>query len=150
MGIADNLILCNAHFRMLAATWKTAGKDPRLSHVKVACRFCRIAFAMVAGRQVFRHPSLRERGYILDKLLAFHLDHGTPYEKILPDLHLALAQVPAKEHAAEAQPLADKLRLTRAAGKKGPQPLAEILAIVLARLGVGAVASRPSEEQGLR
>jgi transposase len=150
LGIADNLILCNAHFRRQAAAWKADGKDPCLSHVKVACRFCRIAFAMVAGRQVFRHPSLRERGYILDKLLAFHLEHGTPYDRILPDLHAALAQIPPKEHAAEARPLADRLRITRAASNKGPQPLGEILAIVLARLGLGAVPSRPSEEQDLR
>ena len=112
-------------------------------------RFCRIAYHMVAGRQVFRHPSLHERGYILDKLLAFHLEHRTPYEQALRDLHLATAQIPAKEHAAEARPLVDRLRTTRAASKQGPQPLNEILAIVLARLGVGMLPSKPSEERDL-
>lgn len=149
LGIADNLMLCNRHFRMLAGAWRAAGKDPRKSHVKVGVRFCRIAYHMVAGRQVFRHPSLRERGYILDKLLAFHLEHRTPYAQILRDLHLATDQVPAKEHAAEAEPLAHRLRITRAAGKQGPQPLNEILAIVLARLGVGMLPSKPSEERDL-
>jgi len=149
LGIADNLMLCNRHFRQLAATWKTAGKDPRKSHVKVGLRFCRISYHMVAGRQVFRHPSLRERGYILDKLLAFHLEHQTPYEQILRDLHHAFAQIPIKEHAAEAAPLAQRLRTTRTFAKKGPQPLAEILAIVLARLGVGMLPSTPSEEKDL-
>jgi transposase len=149
LGIADNLMLCNIRFRMLAGAWKAAGKDPRHSHVKIACRFCRIAFHMVAGRQVFRHPSLRERSYIVDKLLAFHTDHGTLWEPTLRDLHLAIAQIPAKEHAAEAQPLADKLRAARKSGKRGPQPLSEILAIVLARLGVGALPSIPSGEQDL-
>lgn len=149
LGIADNLMLCNRHFRQLAAAWKTAGKDPRKSHVKVGLRFCRIAYHMVAGRQVFRHPSLRERGYILDKLLAFHLEHQTPYEQIMRDLHHAAAWIPIKEHAAEAKPLADRLSATRTARKKGPQPLAEILAIVLARLGVGMLPSKPSEERDL-
>lgn len=149
LGIADNVMRCNAYFRMRAAAWQAAGKDPRMSHVKVACRFCRIAFHMVAGRQVFRHPGLRERGYILDKLLAFHLEHDTPYEQSLRDLHLASAQVPPKERATEAQALAHRQRSARTGGRRGPQPLAEILAIVLARLGVGAVPSTPSEEKDL-
>lgn len=149
LGIADNLMLCNLRFRQLAAAWKAAGKDPRHSHVKIACRFCRIAFHMVAGRQVFHHPSLRERSYILDKLLAFHLEHDTPYEQSLRDLHLASAQVPTKEHAAEAQALAQRQRAVRRGGPRGPQRLGEILAIVLARLGVGAVPSTPSEEKDL-
>ena len=149
MGIADNLILCNQRFRMLAAAWKAAGKDPRLSHVKVACRFCRMSFHMVAGRQVFRHPSLRERGYILDKLLAFHLEHQTPYQQSLRDLNLAFTQIPAKEHAAEAQPLIDRQRTARRGRARGPQPIGEILAIVLARLGVGALPSTPSGDQDL-
>ena len=137
------------HFRMVAGACQDGSKDARKSHGKVCVRFCRIAYHMVAGRQVFRHPSLRERGYILDKLLAFHLEHRTPYAQILRDLHLATDQVPAKEHAAEAEPLAARLRITRAAGKQGPQPLNEILAIVLARLGVGMLPSKPSEEKDL-
>jgi transposase len=154
LGIADNLMLCNSHFRILAEKWKLLGKDPRLSHVKVGLRFCRIAYLMVAGRQVFHHPSLRERGYILDKLLAFHLEHQTPMEEALRDLHLATAQVPKKEHAAEAQALAARQGAAtpgavRKGGKRGPQVLGEILAIVLARLGVGALPSRPSEEENL-
>jgi transposase len=149
LGIADNLILCNAHFRLRAATWKAAGKNPQHTHVKIAMRFCRIAFHMVAGRQVFRHPSLRERGYILDKLLAFHLEHETSFKDILPDLHHAIDQIPAKEHGAEAQPLADRMRTARKGGKQGPQPIGEILAIVLARLEVHRLSSTPSEEQDL-
>lgn len=146
MGIADNLILCNAHFRTLAATWKTAGKDPKQSHVKVASRFCRIAFHMVAGRQVFRHPSVRERSYILEKLLAFHVEHQTPLEEALRDLHRAADQVPQKEHAAEGERLADTFRPTRPRGKSGPQPLSEAIALILLRLGVG-LESKPSGEE---
>ena len=149
LGIADNLMLCNRHFRMLAGAWKAAGKDPRKSHVKVGMRFCRIAYHMVAGRQVFRHPSLRERGYILDKLLAFHLEHQTPWDEIMRDLHHAVAWIPIKEHAAEAQPLAARLSAIRTTRKQGPQRLGEILPLVLARLGVGAIPSRPSEEKDL-
>jgi transposase len=147
LNIADNLILCNRHFRALAAQWKLLGKDSTMSHVKVGCRFARIAFQIVAGRQVYRHPSQRERGYILDKLLAFHLEHQTPWPAILRDLHLALDQIPTKEHADEAKPLVDRLREAQAGRKSGPRPIGEVLAIVLARLGVGAVPSIPSEEK---
>ncbi len=59
LGIADNLILCNHHFQQLATQWASQGKDPRDTRVRVGLRFCRIAFQMVAGRQVFRHPASR-------------------------------------------------------------------------------------------
>jgi transposase len=144
LGIADTLVCCNHHFSVLAARWRTLGKDPCHSHVKIALRFARIAFSMVAGRQVFHHPCLRERHTILDKLLAFHREHGTPWEQTLADLHRTVRQVPPKEYAAEAKPLAAQLHdfNRRRSGPKGPQLLGDILAIVLARLGVGAVQSK--------
>jgi hypothetical protein len=149
LGIADNLILCNGHFRSLANLWRLAGKDPRLTHVKVAARFCRIAFQMVAGRQVFRHPCLRERGYILDKLLAFHVEHQTPMQDTMRDLHHTVTHIPKSEYAAEAKPLQERMQSTRERGKSGPQPLRELIAIVLARLGVGVITSNPSGEKDL-
>src|SRR5262245_51473145 len=66
LGIADNLVCCNHHFNVLTHRWRAAGKDPRHTRVKVGARFCRIAFQMVAGRQVFRHPCLQGRQCILD------------------------------------------------------------------------------------
>ena len=146
LGIADNLILCNHHFQALATQWTAQGKDPRHTHVKVALRFCRIAFQMVAGRQVFRHPSMQGRHYILDKLTAFHRDHDTGMAEVLRDLQAAVGQVPPREHAAEAKPLADELRKIQQGRRRGPQLLGDILPIVLARLGVGAVQSEGSGE----
>ena len=73
--IADNLIKCNDHFRVLAAGWRLKGKDPRDIHVKVAGRFCRIAYQMVAGGMTFRHPCSKQRDYILHKLIRFSLEH---------------------------------------------------------------------------
>jgi len=146
LGIADNLILCNHHFNVLATQWQAQGKDPRHTRVKVALRFCRIAFQMVAGRQVFRHPSIQGRHYILDKLSAFHRDHDTSMADVLRDLQAAIDQVPARDHAAEAKPLADELRTIQDGHRRGPQPLADILPLVLARLGVGVVQSPESGE----
>ena len=51
--------------------------DERAMCVRAAKRFCRIAYQMVAGGQVFRHPSCQSRDAILRKLSAFHAEHGT-------------------------------------------------------------------------
>jgi transposase len=149
LNIADNLILCNAYFRDRAAVWKLKGKDPRYTHVKVAKTFSRVGFAIVAGRQIFRHPCMRDRGYVVDKLLAFHTEHDTPWPETLQDLEHAINQIPRKYHGDEAKPLLDRQRETQRSRRKGPQPLSQILAVVLARLGVGAVSSTPSGDKDL-
>jgi hypothetical protein len=145
MMIADNLIKCNHHFRALHATWKSQGKDARWSRVKVACRFTRILYQMVAGQQVFRHPSQRDRAYVLDKLFAFHRQHATPPDKLLTDLKLAIDQIPKSEHHNEADPLQARYERTRTTRRRGAQPIGDILPVVLARLGVGAVESTPED-----
>ena len=73
--IAENLLRCNDHFRGLSEQWRTAGTNRRAAVVRAAKRFCRIAYRMVAGRQVYRRPSCRERHYILAKLSVFYIEH---------------------------------------------------------------------------
>jgi transposase len=146
LGIADNLIVCNHHFQALATQWNAQGKDPRHTRVKVGLRFCRIAFQMVAGRQVFRHPCIQGRHAILDKLTAFHREHDTGMVEVLRDLQAALGQLPPREYATEAKPLAEELQRIRDGHRRGPQVLGDILPIVLARLGVGVVQSEESGE----
>src|SRR6266849_3754880 len=147
LGIADNLICCNHHFNLLGHHWKIAGKDPRDVRIRVANRFCRISFHMVAGRQVFRHPCLQGRHYILHKLTAFHREHESPGPDLLRDLQAAIAHVPHKEYRAEARPLHEELKKIQEGRRRGPQLLGDILPIVLARLGVGAVQSTASGEE---
>jgi len=146
LGIADNLITCNHHFQALATQWRAQGKDPRDTRVKVGLRFCRIAFQMVAGRQVFRHPCIQGRHYILDKLTAFHRAHDTGMPEVLRDLQAAIGQLPPHAQAEEARPLAQELRRIQDGRRRGPQLLGDILPIVLARLGVGVVQSTESGE----
>jgi transposase len=144
--IADNLIRCNDHFRALAAGWRAAGKDPRDTHVKVGSRFCRIAYQMVAGRQVYRHPSSQQRGYVLRKLAEFHREHGTAMDQVMKDLDAAAGQIPSDQHRAESEPLVALLSQARRARSGGVRMLGEILPEVLARLGVHRVESSPSGE----
>jgi transposase len=146
LGIADNLIVCNHHFQVLATQWAAQGKDPRHSRVKVGMRFCRIAFQMVAGRQVFRHPAIPGRHYILDKLTAFHRAHDTAMAQVLRDLQAAIGQVPSREYKAEAEPLREELDKIERGRRRGPQLLGDLLPIVLARLGGGVVQSPESGE----
>jgi hypothetical protein len=148
--IADNLIKCNHHFNVLAAQWRAQGKDARHTHIKVALRFVRIAYQMVAGGQVFRHPAIQGRHYILDKLSAFHREHGSDSATVLRDWQAALSHVPPQEYAAEARPLHEELQRIQAGHRRGPQLLGNILPIVLARLGVGVVQSTTSGEDDSR
>jgi transposase len=65
--ISENLIIFNDHFRVLATGWRLKGKDPRDIRVKVAGRFCRIAYHVVAGGQTYRHPCSQQRDYIIPR-----------------------------------------------------------------------------------
>ncbi len=127
LGIADNLIVCNHHFQHLATRWRSQGKDPRDIHVRVGLRFSRI-------------------DYILDKLNGFHREHDTAMPQVLRDLQAAIGQLPCRAYAAEARPLQEEMQRIQDGRRRGPQLLGDILPIVLARLGVGAVQSAESGE----
>ncbi|SRR5579883_260521 len=122
----------------------------------VARRFCRIAYPMVAGRQVFRHPSCQKRHKILEKLSTFHSEHDAHIDQFLSDMTAAAGWIPPSEYAAEAEPFLASLPAapnadptaakspprpsapSRATSRRGtgPQPLSAILPELLLRLGV--------------
>jgi hypothetical protein len=120
---------------------------------------------MVAGRQVFRHPSCQKRHMILEKLSMFHMEHGTPLDQISRDLKAATSWIPTAEYALEAEPLQAGLcppssRRAATAAKaapnqcssrcrRGPRQLSDILPEVLVRLGVTMVESSPKGETDL-
>jgi transposase len=147
MQIADCLLKCNLYFQGLANTWKARGiDDPRDRRVRVAQRFSRISFHMVAGGSVFNHPCVKSRDYILQKLVLFYAEHQTPPEVMLLDLRATIEQLPQNEYAAEAQALRERFN-PPAPGERarsGPQKLGEILAELLVRLAGMAVQSGKS------
>ena len=143
MRVADNLIKCNAHYRGKFQLWKQRGVDARDIRCRVANRATRTVFQMVSGRRLYDHPSRLDRQYVLDKLLTFHQEHGTPPVEILRDLREAATQIPQAEQAAEAKPLQEICRRARRSRRAGPQAIGEILLVVLARLGFGKVQSEP-------
>jgi transposase len=143
--IADNLALCNPYYRGHALRCKDRELDPRLIRVKIAGRFSRVLFQMVAGGKVFQHPACQQRDDILQKLLAFHHVHGTPLDQALRNLETARTQIPALEYAAEAAPLAAELAKSRKLRRGGVKTLPDLLPVLLARLGVGGLQSESSE-----
>lgn len=146
LQIADNLMRHNHHFGARAESWK--GKDARWIRVKLAKKFSRIAYGIVAGQQLFPHPCLQQEHYILDKLMAFHHDHKTPSEQLQRDLNAAIAQLPRNRYVPEAKPLLERLE-ELSQKKRGPQPLKNIIDIVLARLGCLPVQSKSEGERTL-
>lgn len=143
--IADNLVLCNPHYRALAGLWSSQGQNARHIRVKIATRFTRLVFQVVSGRQILRHPGIRGRDAILNKLMNFHLEHGTPMPTLLSNLQQAITQLPAGSHAEEAAPLVAELKKAQAS-RRGVRPIGEILPLVLARLGVGDLQSEMARE----
>jgi len=144
--IADNLIACNHYFSAKATGWKSHGKDARWQRIKVTKIFSRLLYAMVAGRQLFPHPCRQESHYILHKLMEFHRERGTPMSQVLDDLDAATQQLPHAACAAETKPLAERLKEVQQ--RRGPQPLADLIPIVLARLAARSVQSKASEASG--
>jgi transposase len=164
--IAENLLRCNDHFRELGVAWRAGGLNRRAAVVRAAKRFCRIAYRMVAGRQVYRHPSCRERHYILLKLSTFYIEHETPLEQVSRGLRAAVDWIPPSERTAEAGSLAAGPPTAAPAGapapapaparaarpsisngrRTGPRPLSAILPEVFLRLGVAMIESSASGE----
>jgi transposase len=131
--IADNLIECNDHFGVLAAKWRLEGSQAIEIRVRVAGRFCRIAYQMVAGRMAYRHPCSQKRDYILRKLIDFCMEHDIEIGRTMKVLDAAVAQLPGAEHREEGAALAAELDQLQKKRRPGPRSLAEILPEVLAK-----------------
>lgn len=130
--IADNLLTVNNYFRAQGALWKQQHVAPSLQRVRVAKRFSRLAFIMLAGRQIVSHECCRDPHYILDKLLAFHLEHDASHTQIRDGLAAASAQLPNASRAREAAALHDRAAKFQTARKPEIQSLGSILKEVLA------------------
>jgi transposase len=147
--IADNLIRRNEHFGILAAGWRLKKADARDIRVRVASRFCRIAFQMVAGQMCFRHPCTQKRDYILTKLIMFAIDHSIAPDQLLRNLDAATVQLPRSDHREEAASLTEEMARLQTKRGSGPKAIGEILPAVLAKLGLSLISSTESGEADL-
>ncbi|MFO1044386.1 MAG: hypothetical protein U0941_21655 [Planctomycetaceae bacterium] len=90
---------CNEYWRGKYNLWKSQGHDPRDLRCRVANRFTRTVFQMIAGRKIYQHRSRLDRGYIMQKLLEFLRDRQTPAATILTILKDAADQLPTTARA---------------------------------------------------
>ena len=135
MRIADNLACHSAYYRGHAEADRARGVDVRMSRVKTAKKFTRVAFACVAGDQPMKHPAFQQPNSILEKLREFHHVHHTPMDRTLADLEAAVEQLPYHTRNREAEVVAEVLR-QNTQRKRGTIAIGELLPAVLARLGV--------------
>lgn len=110
LRIADNLLTVNRFFRTQGAVWKTQRVAPGLQRVRVAKRFSRLAFLMLAGPRIVPHPCCRDPHDVLDKLVGFHLEHTAgegpaPATRLRENLAAAAEQLPREARSREAQAL---------------------------------------------
>lgn len=145
LRIADNLIRHNHHYRARSERWQYQHKDARWIHVKVAKSFSRLAFVMLTGRCVYPHPCCQPRHAICDKLLAFHHEHKTDIQRALQDIDQAIVQLSGNARRQEIQLLREQLD-PACRRRRGPQTLAKIIPVVLARLGIRTLQSRTEGE----
>jgi transposase len=137
MRIADNLLSVNSYFKGQRGLWTSQRVDPRLQRTRVAKRFSRLAYAMVAGPQIVSHRCCRLPSYVLDKLVTFHLERAAPAEVLQAALDAAAAQVPTAARTREAEGLQQRIARLRTARKPGLKRLGMLMAELLAkRLGV--------------
>ncbi len=144
--IAENLVRKNQHFGILAAGWRAKDVDYRDICVRVAGRFCRIAFQMVAGNMTYRHPCNQQRDYMLTKLIRFSIEHDIFLDQLMRNLDAATVQLPSSDHPEEAASLAQEMARLQNKRGSGPKALAKILPAVLAKLGVKLIRSLESGE----
>jgi transposase len=145
LQVADNLVRHCHYYGAKNARWQHDRKDPRWIRVKVAKSFSRLGFAMVTSRRIFPHPACHERHYLLDKLLRFHHEHGTPMTQTMIDLEQAFTHLAPRNRAEEIGHLRVQLPEINQR-RRGPVALTSLIPQVLARLGVGVV---QSESEGL-
>lgn len=146
LRIADTLMRCNDHFRLLARTLELRDMPGPKVHIAIGNRFTRIAYRMVAGGQTYQHPSSRQCDYIINKFIKFYENHSIDIKDTLSALLAAVDHLPAGARPDEARSLTEDL--ARIAGKHGAgvQRRGAILPPVLARLTSHGLELTPSGE----
>ena len=150
MRIADNLTNLNYFFRARSALELSQKADKRAIRVKTAKTFSRLAMACVAGDKPLTHPCCRDSNSIIEKLRAFHHQHGTAPDVALVDLENAVGQLPMVTRGLEAEVVSVSME-NYARSRRGPTKLGELLPLILARLNAQApplnAATQPTTEQ---
>lgn len=145
LRIGDSLVVNNRWFHAVADVQRARRVDERKIRVRAAKKFTRLAYVVLAGRRVLRHPCCQPGDAILLKLSEFHRARQAPMTQVLADLQAAVDQLPRKAYTHEADSLSAKLQ-THVARRRSPISLGELLPPILARL-TKITPAEPSEAQ---
>ena len=136
--VAHNLLRRNSCFRAWAAARQNPEEARTKLHVAAACKFTRISYWMLAGRQVFTHPAQAPRDAVLHKLLGFGRRHHLDPETTGDLLRRAARQLPGTVIEDEARALAASLgRRPLRRRRKGPVRIGEVVRDVIRDLAPG-------------
>lgn len=138
MLIADNMLKCNAWWMRKAEVWRSQGIKSADAHARIANRMTRVVFQMVSGRQIYRHPSRLDRGYVMDKLLTFYRQHKVSPAVTVRDLKTVADQLQQHDRRAEGEKLREAALRAQRSRRREPQELGTLLVGVLAQLGLAA------------
>ncbi|MEZ6130213.1 MAG: hypothetical protein R3C59_16125 [Planctomycetaceae bacterium] len=120
-------------------------KSPDI-HARIANRMTRVVFKMVAGRQIYRHPSRLDRGYVMDKLLTFYREHTISPAVTVRDLKFVADHLQKHDQREEGEKLREAALKAQRSRRKGPQELGTLL--VGEEKGDAAHYREGTEEQG--
>ncbi len=115
MRIASNMVLHSEHLQGWSDLRVNQGWSTKKAFVSIANHFSRIAFQMVAGRQTFHHPHMKEHNTVLKKLIGFSLMHEISPEKTISLANTAAKQLPADAIEEEIEDLQNNLYDLKAA-----------------------------------
>ena len=146
MRVADNLACHCSYYRGQAEVDQSRGVDKRVSRVKIAKRFSRLALACVASDEPMRHTCFKQPDSILEKLRHFHHEHKTPMDRLLADLEATVDQLPYNTRGHEAAVVAKVLE-QQTHRRRGSVAIGELLPAVLARLGIHTTNTTESRDR---
>jgi len=101
---------------------------------------------LLTGHCLFPHPACQPRHSICDKLLGFHCERKTDIQPALEDIERVATQLSDRTRKEEQQMLQGKLDDPRCRRRRGPVALAQMIPLVLARLGIRAIQSEAEGE----
>lgn len=134
MQTADNLLTCNNYFKALGERWKKRGMPPVKQRVKAAKILARLLYGIVNTKTLRSHDCLKQNHYILNKLVAFLLERDAAPDALRATLEATLAHFSTNVAQRETQPLEELLNQLARSRSRGPEPIGDILGVVLTQL----------------
>jgi transposase len=94
LEIVHNLINHNGHFHAWSELREQRNWPTKKIRIAIANRFSRISYHMLAGNEVFNHPSSKGCEAILSKMIRFAADHNIPASRTMELIETVVWRLP--------------------------------------------------------